>query len=179
MYIAAFFELLWIDLIPAGTFIPPNAIFCVLATMTIVEIFSLELPSQIFPVMLATIPVAFLCSWLEGIQRDTQNSNYNLILQQSRKTAENYKPGIMIAGSVLQILLIYLALGLSGIYGLYLITEKIQLYLPATDDLSWGHLLMAASISALAALRIKKAYFSLVFALVLISVYLAWEIIAY
>lgn len=175
MYIAVFFELLWIDFIPAGTFIPPNAIFCVLATAVIVEIFSLEFASQIFPVMMATIPIAFLCSWLEGMQRTAQNKNYNVILQQSRKNPAQYKAGDIIMTSVIQLLLIYLVVGVAGIYGLALLLEKTYAYLPVRDYLPWPHLLMIASVSALAALRIKKAYASLVLGIATISAYLVWE----
>jgi mannose PTS system EIIC component len=175
MYIAIFFELLWIDLIPAGTFIPPNAIFCVVATITVVEIFGLEMASQIFPVMVATIPVAFLCAWLEGVQRNAQNKNYNLILQQSRKNAVQYKPGAIIKTSIFQLLLIYLLVGIPGIYGLFLLTNTIYPYLPAEEHLSWPHLLMIASLSALAALRIRKAYVSLLLGILMISGYFAWE----
>lgn len=175
MYIAAFFELLWIDMIPAGTFIPPNAIFCVVATMVVVEIFRLEQASQIFPVMVASIPFAFLCSRLEGLQRTAQNRNYNLILQQSRKDAGHFKPGAMILGSLIQLLLIYLALGLGGIYCLVLMVSTVHLHLPVHDALSWTWLLIIASISALAALRIKKAYFSLIIGLIAVSGYFFWE----
>ncbi|MFP4237400.1 MAG: PTS sugar transporter subunit IIC [Desulfonatronovibrio sp.] len=169
MYIAAFFELLWIDIIPAGTFIPPNAIFCVVATVILVEIFALEPASQIFPVMVATIPLAFLSSWLEGTQRTAQNRNYNIILQQSRKTGDNYRPGAMIKASVLHLLLIYLVLGTTGIYTLVLLLNIIHVYLPVNNDLSWSHLLLTASLSALAALRIKKAYISLILGITAIS----------
>ncbi|MFO7728517.1 MAG: PTS sugar transporter subunit IIC [Desulfonatronovibrio sp.] len=169
MYIAVFFELLWIDIIPAGTFIPPNAIFCVVATIILVEIFTLESPSQIFPVMIATVPLAFLSSWLEGAQRAAQNRNYNMILQQSRKNADSFRPGAMIKTSALHLLLIYLVLGISGIYALVLLLNMIHIYLPVNNDLSWSHLLLTASLSALAALRIKKAYISLILGMIAVS----------
>nr|WP_279614509.1 PTS sugar transporter subunit IIC [Desulfonatronovibrio hydrogenovorans] len=176
MYVAAFFELLWIDLIPAGTFIPPNAIFCVAATMVVVEIYSLSDTSQIFPIMVMTIPVAILFSILEGKQRKAQNKNYNIILQQSRKTAARYNPQSMINSSLIQLLLIYLTVGTAAIYGLVFIYEHLSPYLVHRDYLSWPLLLLMASISALAALRIRKAYFSLVLGLTLVSGYLAWQI---
>ncbi len=175
MYIAVFFELLWIDIIPAGTFIPPNAIFCVWATMVIVEIFSLEFASQIFPVMIATIPIAFLSSWLEEVQRTAQNKNYNIILQQSRKNPVHYKPGSIIKTSIFQLLLIYLVVGVAGIYGLFLLFDNTYPYLPAEDFLAWPYLIMIASVSAIAALRIKKAYVSLIVGIAIISVYFLLE----
>ncbi len=176
MYIAFFFELLWIDLIPAGTFIPPNAIFCVVATITVVAILNLEYPSQIFPVMIATIPVAFLFSWLEGIQRNAQNRNYNIILQQSRNRSADYRPGLMVSSSIIQLLLIYLTAGILSTYGLLTITRMAYSYLPAQVYPSWAHLLLIASVSALAALRIKKAYLSLTIGILMISAYFVWEL---
>ncbi len=175
MYIAVFFELLWIDIIPAGTFIPPNALFCVAASAAIVEIHSLDSASQVFPVMMAAIPIAFLCSWLEGVQRTAQNRNYNIILQHSRKEASRFSPGAMIMNSILQLLIIYMAVGILGIYALFLLTKTFLFYLPTGDYLSWAHLLMIGSISALAALRIKKAYISLVLGIAAVSTYFVWE----
>ena len=177
MYIAVFFELLWIDIIPTGTFIPPNAIFCVLATITLVEIFRLEYASQIFPVMAATIPIAFLCSRLEGAQRNAQNKNYNIILQRSRKNTVDYKPQAMIMKSILQMILIYLAAGIAGIYSLFMLLDLIYLYLPTNNFFSWYLLLILSSVSALAALRIKKAYFSLILGMLLVSGFFFWEMI--
>jgi mannose PTS system EIIC component len=177
MYIATFFELLWIDLIPAGTFIPPNAIFCVVATATLVQISGLETASQVFPLMMAAIPVAFVCAWLEGLQRNAQNRNYNLILQQSRRNPAQYWPGLIVRNSILQLLLIYLLVGISGIYGLFVLMNAAGPYLPSLEHFSWHILLMIASLSALAALRARRAYISLLLGLLMVSGYFAWEML--
>ncbi len=177
MYIAVFFELLWIDIIPAGTFIPPNAIFCVVATICLMEIFGLAHTSQILPLMIMTIPIAFLSSWLEGVQRTGQNKNYNVILQQTRKTPAKYRPDLMIRTSVIQSFLIYLITGLLGIYLLLGIFSFIHIYLPLENIIQWPHLILIASISALAALRIKKAYISLMVGMVLIAAYLGKDLL--
>lgn len=178
IYIAVFFELLWIDIIPAGTFIPPNALFCVIATMCIVHIFTLTHTSQIFPVMVMTIPLAFFFSWVESLQRTAQNKNYNIILQQSRRMPPKYTPGAMIKKSVLQMFLLNLTAGIAGIYILVFVTGLAYYHLTPSDFLSWPLLLMFASVSALAALRVKKAYITLILTMTLISVYLGWEFIA-
>lgn len=75
----------------------------------------------------------------------------------------------MIKTSALHLLLIYLGLGISGIYALVVLLNVIHVYLPVNNDLSWSHLLLTASLSALAALRIKKAYISLVLGMIAVS----------
>lgn len=177
MYVAVFFELLWVDIIPAGTFIPPNAIFCVVATICLMEIFGLTHTSQILATMIMTIPIAFLSSWLEGIERTGQNKNYNVILQQTRKAPARYRPDLMIRTSVLRSFFIYLITGLLGIYLLMGIFSRIHIYIPLENVIQWPHLLLIASVSALAALRIKKAYISLILGMVLIAAYIGKDLL--
>ncbi|MFW5730348.1 MAG: PTS sugar transporter subunit IIC [Desulfonatronovibrionaceae bacterium] len=178
MYVAVFFELLWIDIIPAGTFIPPNAVFCVVATMCLVEIFGLHSPAHIFPAMVLAVPAAFVCSWLEGVQRTSQNKNYNIILQQSRKNHLRYHPEVMIRTSLSRLFLIYAAVGVMGIYILTLVFGLALDHLEFKNFLPWEVLLLVASVSALAGLRIKKAYVSLVLGMVCIAGVLTWKIMS-
>jgi len=112
------------------------------------------------------------------VQRTAQNKNYNVILQQSRKNPGQYRVGAIVITSILQLLLIYLAVGLAGIYGLVLLMEPVHSFLPAGDHLPWPHLILIASISAVAALRIKKAYVSMIVGIGVISAYFLWEITA-
>jgi len=176
IYIAVFFELLWLDLIPAGTFIPPNAVFCLVAATALTMFFQLEYPAQIFMMMLLTLPGAYLLARFEGWHRVRQNRNYNLILRQSRDKFSSFHPEKMILSSLGETFAINFLAACLGIYLLSLIYPLIDSLLhPLQDILTWPHLLMAAGISALAALRIRKAYTSLVTAMMLILVFLAWQ----
>ncbi|WP_045210721.1 PTS sugar transporter subunit IIC [Desulfonatronovibrio magnus] len=175
MYIAVFFELLWLDRIPTGTFIPPNSLFCTVSTILMVQTFGLSHTSQIFPIMVITIPVAYFCSWLESAHRITQNRNYNIILQQSRKTAARYKPGIMIGKALLQMFCLYLLVGITGMYVMFLIIDRGIALLPMDEALAWPHLILLAAISALAALRVKKAYISLVIVITGVTTWFFWQ----
>jgi len=49
-----FFELLWLDLFPAGTFIPPQSVYAVLLTLSISYIFALKNISQLWALIIIT-----------------------------------------------------------------------------------------------------------------------------
>jgi len=175
--VAIFFELLWIDLIPAGTFIPPNAVFCLVATTALIFYFQLESIEQIFFQMLLTIPGAYILALFEGWHRVRQNKSYNIVLHQSRDKFESFQPEKMIFKSMAGSLGINFLAACVGLYLLTLIHPLINILpQPDQDILKWPHLLMIAGISAIAALRIKRAYTSLVLAMLIISLFLAWRL---
>jgi len=174
LIIAVFFELLWLDLIPAGTFIPPNAIFCVTSTTLLCGYFQLEHTGQIFLLMLLSIPGAYILSRIEGWYRIRQNKKYNLILRQSRDRFSSYSPGKMILQSLVGSFGVNLFSACLGIYFLAYVYPYLSSIFQFQRELDWSVVLIAASISALAGLRVKKAYLSLVVGMVLISAALAW-----
>ncbi len=177
LYVAIFFELLWIDLIPAGTFIPPNAVFCLVATTALIVYFQLESIEQIFFLMLLTIPGAYMLSLFESWHRVRQNKSYNLILRQSRDKFDSFQPEKMIFKSMAGSWGMNFLAACVGLYLLTLIFPLINILpQPDQDILKWPHLLMIASISAIAALRIRKAYTSLILAMLIIAIFLAWKL---
>ncbi|WP_279614632.1 MULTISPECIES: PTS sugar transporter subunit IIC [Desulfonatronospira] len=174
LLIAVFFELLWLDLIPAGTFIPPNAIFCVTSVTLLYGHFQLEHTGQIFLLMLLSIPGAYILSRIEGWYRIRQNKKYNLILRQSRDRFSSYNPGKMIMQSLVGSFGVGLVTACLGIYFLAIVYPHLKDLFQFQREMDWSLILLAASFSALAGLRVKKAYTSLVVGMVLISAALAW-----
>ncbi len=175
LYLAIFFELLWLDLIPVGTFIPPNAIFSLVASVLLMHFFQLEGTGELFLLVLLTLPGAYLMARLEGWERVRQNRNYNLILRQSRDKWGNFQPEKMIWRSLAGSLANKLAGASIGIYLLSLIFPLLNNLLVLDPKLDWHHLILASSISGLAALRVKKAYASLIMGMTLIVLFLIWQ----
>jgi len=174
LIISLFFELLWLDLIPAGTFIPPNAIFCVTSTTLLCGHFQLEHTGQIFLLMLLSIPGAYILSRIEGWYRIRQNKKYNQILRQSRDRFSTYNPGKMILQSLGGSFGVNLVSACLGIYFLAFVYPHLSGIFEFQRELDWSVILIAASFSALAGLRVKKAYISLVTGMILVSAALAW-----
>lgn len=78
--LAVFYELFWLDLFPAGTYMPPNPLFPMLCVLTLSE--SLAAPDIItlfLPVIL-TLPLAALGSFIEKRQREWQVAGYNRVI---------------------------------------------------------------------------------------------------
>ncbi|PKN31367.1 MAG: hypothetical protein CVU63_24290, partial [Deltaproteobacteria bacterium HGW-Deltaproteobacteria-20] len=60
-----FFELLWLDLFPAGTYIPPQALLSLIATLTILACLpDADMRSTVL-VVIATLPLAYLGAWID------------------------------------------------------------------------------------------------------------------
>ena len=78
--LAVFYELFWLDLFPAGTYMPPNALFPMLCVLTL----SLALPDPnimtLFLPIVLTLPLASFGSYLEKRQREWQVASYNKLI---------------------------------------------------------------------------------------------------
>lgn len=78
--LAVFYELFWLDLFPAGTYMPPNPLFPMLCVLTLSE--SLAAPGivTLFLPVILTLPLAALGSFIEKRQREWQVSGYNRVV---------------------------------------------------------------------------------------------------
>ena len=86
--LAVFYELFWLDLFPAGTYIPPNPLFpmfCVLALTP--GLHPKDATTYFLPVMV-TLPLAFLGAFLEKKQREWQAGGYNRLLIRFRTAGD-------------------------------------------------------------------------------------------
>ncbi|MFO7818184.1 MAG: PTS sugar transporter subunit IIC [Thermodesulfobacteriota bacterium] len=153
-----FFELLWLDLFPAGTFIPPQAVFSVFASLVLGKILMATQPDQIFILMLCTIPLAFLGSWLEGRQREWQNKSYNLLLRWAARKQSHTPPQKMVAASIRQQMILNMVFGLSSLYFLYFCGLRLLPFIPDTNYFTWPMAWLMAGVGGIMALRVRKAY---------------------
>jgi PTS system sorbose-specific iic component. len=161
LYIAIFYELLWLDFIPVGTFIPPHMSAACLTALALCAHFGLDsLPLIALPLALG-LPMAWLGAKLERVMRDRLNRSYNGVLQWVRKPLDVGVPGRLLMGSLASKVLANWLFFFVGAGTCALIARfALSHYGPqlASLKISWPHLLIAASVGGLLALRLRSLY---------------------
>lgn len=156
------FELFWLDLIPAGTFIPPNAAASNLIVLAVAEIYGFREPAQIiFPVLLS-LPLAWVASRGEQMLRRRQDQGYDTLQLWLRPGSDDeYRPqdlvrraALMSAAGYLVFMLAAASLMVAGVG--WLLGQG--LLRPPMHMFSWPHLWITASLGGLLALRVPGAY---------------------
>jgi len=164
LFVAIFYELLWLDFIPVGTFIPPNMTAACLTALVISNYFGLDsLPLIALP-LLCGLPMAWLGAKLERVMRDRLNRSYGGVLQWVRKPLDVNVPGRLLMGSLASKVLANWLFFFVGAGCLALLTRfALAHYGPflASLKLSWSNLLIAASVGGLLALRLRSLYLSI------------------
>lgn len=176
--VGVFFELFWLDQIPAGTYIPPNSVFSCFLALSVVDFFSLHTPGQVVFPILMSLPLALLGSKLEFFQRRWQDGGYNTLLHWARlpeRRRNPNQPERLVLFSLLQQMGLQFALytvcvlALVGIL-LFVFLEMEPFTL--TEGMRWPHLWFPAALGGVLALRVKRSYVILaggVFALALFN----------
>lgn len=154
-----FFELLWLDLFPAGTFIPPQAILSLTATLSILACLPGADMRATALVLVATLPLAYLGAWVEQRYRKRQNLSYNaLIVWNRRGVTQTYAPQRLVLRALLEIFALNLVL-FALLAPLVLVAVRLALpWLPGGPQPTWPLLWIGASIGAILALRLPRAY---------------------
>lgn len=161
LFIAVFYELLWLDFIPVGTFIPPNMTAACLTALVISNYLGLDsMPLLALP-LVAGLPMAWLGAKLERVMRDRLNRSYTRVLQWVRKPLDVNVPSRFLMASLAGKVLVNWLFFFLGAGGLALLTRfALRHYGPffAALNLSWAYLLIAASVGGLLALRLRNLY---------------------
>jgi PTS system mannose-specific IIC component len=163
LHIAIFYELLWLDFIPVGTFIPPHMTAATLTALTIANFYGLEtLPMTLLP-LVAGLPMAWLGARLERAMRDRLNRSYGGVLLWVRKPVDTSVPGRLIMGTLVSKVLVNGVFFLVGAGGLALASGFVLKYYGpelAGFKVEWSQLLIAASVGGMLALRLRSLYLS-------------------
>ncbi|MGE4505613.1 MAG: PTS sugar transporter subunit IIC [Desulfovibrionaceae bacterium] len=161
MAVAIFFELAWLDLIPAGSFIPPHLTAATLAALALTSRFSLEVPGEIMVAMLASVPLAWVGSSAEDALRTFNSRTYDQAAAWANGTREAPFPSRLLLRSIL----ITAGAAWGGFFALILALHfVVGLVLPnvgfalARLEVTWPHLWLGASLGGLLALRLRRAY---------------------
>jgi PTS system mannose-specific IIC component len=161
LYSAIFYELLWLDFIPVGTFIPPHMTAATFAGLAISSYFGLTSPPFVFLALVAGLPMAWLGARMDRVLRDRLNRSYGLMLQWLRKPHDVDMPSRMLLGVLASKLLMSWVFFMAGTGVLAVCVRFVLNHYSgqlAGLKLSWSHFLIAASLGGLLALRLRSMY---------------------
>ena len=159
--ISLFFELVWLDLFPAGTIIHPQALAPTLASLAVVHHFGIDKPSVAALVMAAALPLGLLFAQLERYHRQFENRAHSSLLVWARYPSRAADPVKLTRRSILVMAplnIVVFALSLT------LLTALTAVLLPPLTPvlgpipMTWPHLWVVASIGAVLSLRHRPAY---------------------
>lgn len=178
LYIAIFFELFWLDLIPVGTFIPPHLTAATFSALSLTTYFGLENPARIMGILFASMPLAWLGTRLEGLLREQEQGNHNKLLNWARNPQSRHYPATLVTRSLFRMFIIYAVTFFIAITVLrYLFQGLFTIYpgVLASIDVTWAHLWVAATLGGLMALRLKRAYVMLGGGVILFVFFTIWS----
>jgi PTS system mannose-specific IIC component len=173
LYVAVFYELLWLDFIPVGTFIPPHMTAATFTALTLNNFLGLTSLPLVCLSLVAGLPMAWLGARLERTMRDRLNRSYGGVLQWVRKPTDASVPGRLLLGTLGSKVLFNWGFFLMGAGGLALLaTFVLKQYGPeiASIQISWNHLLIGASVGGLLALRLRSLYISVAAGAVILGI---------
>ncbi|MDO9083243.1 MAG: PTS sugar transporter subunit IIC [Humidesulfovibrio sp.] len=163
LYIAIFYELLWLDFLPVGTFIPPHMTAAAFTGLALATYFGLDTPPLVFTALICGLPMAWLGARLDRNLRDRLNRSYGAVLHWLRKPAGVDVPGKLILRTLLGKLLVSWLFFLVGA-GMLAVLLRFVLNqyagFLAGLELTWPQFLIAASIGGLLSLRLRSLYLS-------------------
>nr|WP_279614649.1 PTS sugar transporter subunit IIC [Desulfovermiculus halophilus] len=158
---AVFFELVWLDLFPAGTFIPPQRIFSTALVCSVIIVLDLNTTAEVVIPLLCALPAAGLGMHIEKRLRMGQSESHTrLETWAARAEPRDFPTSMIWAG------LAHKAAWESGVFlGAALLvtgfTSGVLILHPSLVSgwpLSWPHLWSLALIGAVLSVRIRRAY---------------------
>lgn len=160
--LALFYELFWLDLFAAGTYVPPNALFPLLTVLTLAGAQPDPTAATLIGPVLLTLPLARLGSHLEERHRVWQAAGYDRVLAQHRTLVSPEGAAAWAIGlSLLQLFTLYFCVFFGVTYLCLLAADIVTVWQkspPAVAGASWAVLWGIGAIGGLLALRIRRAY---------------------
>jgi PTS system mannose-specific IIC component len=158
MNIAIFFELFWLDLFPAGTFIPPNQAAATLATLTLARCFNLTEPSGVLVASVMSLPLALIFARLEAFHRRFETTAQAKAA--ARKDAM-LSPGRLVWRSLADLAImngVCFSLALAALVAAGKLVFAMLGPLLAAQSMSFAHLWILGSLGGVLSLRHRPAY---------------------
>ena len=168
-----FFELFWMDLLGAGTYIPPNANLPLLLCLFTQHLFAPSSPGVPLMLIVLALPTAFMATHLEQWHRKNQIQVHDRFVEDAKM--EMPVNTWVIASSILKLWIMETALfaGLAIIL-FWLVKLTIALFgqMPSLLNLSWPTLWLVAALGGVLSLRTKRAMLALGVTLVILCILL-------
>jgi hypothetical protein len=165
--LAVFYEVFWLDLFPAGTYMPPNALFPMLCVLSLsLANQHTDITSLFLPVIL-TLPLASFGSYLEKRQREWQVASYNRLILAFRAGNDLEKAtSRSIFASLAQLFslncAVFCIISSLVLFGASFLTNNLGQSL-LYPNASWPLLWTIGAVGGLLSLRIRRNY--IIFAL--------------
>jgi mannose PTS system EIIC component len=175
--VALFFELFWLDLIPAGTYIPPNPVASTLAALSVMHSLNLSSPSQALFAVALSVPLARLFSKVEDFQREYEDKIFDKFQGARGKSGAVFAPGALVLRSIVDMAVIngiVFCLVLTALTALAAFLAPRLLPLAAGYPVSWAQIWILGSLGAVFSLRYRPAYAAL---LVSVALAAAWYMV--
>jgi PTS system mannose-specific IIC component len=154
-----FFELLWLDLFPAGTFIPPHGLLSLSAVLAVLACLPDPDMRVTALVLVMALPLAYLGAWAEQRYRKRQNLSYNsLIIWNRRGVTHPYTPDRLVFQALGELFALGFALYMAGAAALLACARLAQPLLAGGVQPTWPMLWVGACGGAVLALRLPRAY---------------------
>ncbi len=165
---AVFFEFLWLDRFPAGTYIPPQRILSTLLVCSTAFVLHLSHPYLLLPAMLCALPAAHLGTLVEKRLRQEESENHTQLMNWSDQVQPQGFPVHMIWVSLGR-----KVLWESGLF--FLLALFVTIFTAAagvltplerlTFQFGWPHVWAAALVGSILSVRIRRAYYLLIIGL--------------
>lgn len=159
--ISLFYELFWLDLFPAGTSIPPNALAPALASLAAAHYLGLTHPAVACMAVILALPLGRGFARIEMYHRQYENDAFNRVLKWAKTPGKGATPFQLTRRSMLILFPVnFVAFGLclsSLMVLLSLLSPRLAPLLSAIP-LKWPHMWVLGSIGAVLSLRHRPAY---------------------
>lgn len=160
--LAVFYEMFWLDLFPAGTYMPPNSLFPMLTVLSLMETMGQPDITTLFLPVILTLPLAALGSLIERRQREWQVTSYNRIIRKLRTDGDlGMAASYSVAASLSQLFLFNL-IAFCAVTGLvFFLWGAIAAWkghMLVLAQASWPLLWVFGAVGGVLALRIRRNY---------------------
>lgn len=154
-----FFELLWLDLFPAGTFIPPHGLLSLSAVLGVLACLPDADMRTTSLILILALPLAYMGAWTEQRYRKRQNLSYNrLIIWNRRGVTHPYTPDRLIFQALGEAFVLGFVLYLASAAALLTAARMFEPWVSGGVQPAWPMLWIGACAGAVLALRLPRAY---------------------
>jgi PTS system mannose-specific IIC component len=160
--LAVFYELFWLDLFPAGTYMPPNALFPLLCVLTLSQNLADPGIATLFLPVIVTLPLAAFGAYIEKRQREWQVTGYNRVVLRLRAGGDIGKAaGRSVSVSLAQS---FICNGIAFFIAANLIVFAASLLtawkggFPVYSHASWPLLWVIGAVGGMLSLRLRRNY---------------------
>jgi len=159
--LSLFYELFWLDGIPAGTHIPPNAAAATLAGLSLMHVYQLTTPAEALFVAATTAILGRLFATLEGAQRMMENIVLSRYTAARERSKSHFAPGRLVRRALLDMAVtngLAFSVVLAGLIALYAVLLPMVWPYLASSGATWSQLWILGSLGGVLSLRYRPAY---------------------